>query len=183
MEREEKIELATNVIRDDGIIGYPTEGVWGLGCNPFSEKAVERLLRLKKRTRDKGLLLVASEIDQFFPFLEGLEQNKLAQLDKIWPGPVSFLVPDNGVAPEWIVGANETLGLRVSAHPEVKSLCDQVGPLVSTSANITGFPPVKSAEDFLISFEDEIDYVLEGRLGGLEKPTEIRHIITGEVFR
>ena len=104
-------------------------------------------------------------------------------MDRNWPGPITYLVPDNGSAPRWVVGEHKTLGLRVSDHPLIKTLCALTGPLVSTSANISGFPPIKSVNEIEEVFDQEIDYVLAGELGKLGKPTQIKNILTGEVLR
>ena len=174
---------AVKTIRGQGVIAYPTEGVWGLGCDPFSRKAVNKLLKIKKRSVDRGLLLVATYIGQFDPFLKGLKREYYEELDRNWPGPITYLVPDNGYAPRWIVGKHQTLGLRVSNHSLIKTLCALTGPLVSTSANISGFPPIESANEIGEMFDQEIDYVLAGELGKLGKPTQIKDILTGELLR
>ena len=177
------IEHAVKTVKSQGVIAYPTEGVWGLGCDPFSRSAVSKILDLKKRSVDRGLLLAATDIGQFEPFLEGLERKYHEELDRDWPGPITYLVPDNGSAPRWVVGKHKTLGLRVSDHSLIKTLCALTGPLVSTSANISGLPAIKSADEIEEVFDQEIDYVLDGELGNLGKPTQIKNILTGEVLR
>ena len=177
------IEHAVKTVKSQGVIAYPTEGVWGLGCDPFSRSAVSKILDLKKRSVDRGLLLVATDIGQFEPFLEGLERKYHEELDRDWPGPITYLVPDNGSAPRWVVGKHKTLGLRVSDHSLIKTLCALTGPLVSTSANISGLPAIKSADEIEEVFDQEIDYVLDGELGNLGKPTQIKNILTGEILR
>ena len=183
MKKSADLESAVKIIRTQGVIAYPTEGVWGLGCDPFSYIAVKKLLGLKKRSAAQGLLLVATHIGQFDPFLEGLERKYYDELDRTWPGPTTYLVPDNGFAPRWVVGEHQTLGLRISDHPVIKALCSLTGPLVSTSANISGSPPMQSAEEIKEVFCKEIDYVLFGELGKLGRPTEIKNIVTGEILR
>ena len=183
MGKSANLDSAVKIIKTQGVIAYPTEGVWGLGCDPFSYSAVEKLLNLKKRSVAQGLLLVATHIGQFDPFLKGLERKHYDELDRTWPGPITYLVPDNGFAPRWVVGEHQTLGLRISDHPVIKALCSLTGPLVSTSANITGSPPMKSAEEIKEVFSEEIDYVLFGELGKLGRPTEIKNIVTGEILR
>ena len=177
------LDHAAKTVQRQGVIAYPTEGVWGLGCDPFSRSAVERILSLKKRSVDQGLLLVATHIGQFDAFLEGLERKYYEELDRTWPGPTTYLVPDNGFAPRWVVGEHQTLGLRISDHPVIKALCSLTGPLISTSANISGSPPMKSAEEIKEVFSEGIDYVLLGELGNLGRPTEIKNILTGEILR
>jgi L-threonylcarbamoyladenylate synthase len=166
-----------------GVIAYPTEGVWGLGCLPVSEAAVMHVLDLKKRDWRQGLLLVASGMDQVAPYLEGLTDDEWHVLASAWPGPTTYLVPDNGLAPAWIVGNHDTLGLRVSQHPLVRQLCDWFGPLVSTSANISGHPSATSALEVRRYFGAGIDALVPGQLGGADGASRIVHLESGQVIR
>ncbi len=169
---------------NDGVIAYPTEGVWGLGCLPSSEIAVHRILALKQRQQEQGLILIAGEMGHFADYLEGLSNHKLAALRQTWPGPVTFLVPDNGSCPEWIKGSHSSVALRVSAHPVVQSLCKRVdGPIVSTSANRSGRAPAKSAAEVRSIFGNEIDCIVPGELSGADGPSEIRDLLSGEIIR
>ena len=111
------ITQATGVLNTGGVIAYPTEAVWGLGCDPFSEHAVSRLLAMKHRQLGMGLILIAADIKQLYPFLVGLSQSQLEQLENSWPGPQTWLVPNNFVAPPWVTGGRDTLALRVTDHP------------------------------------------------------------------
>ncbi len=127
------------------MIAYPTEGVWGLGCFPENVEAVARILELKQRSWEQGLILVAGHISQVDAYLGEITDQERAILDANWPGPVTFLVPDRRVAPEWIRGKFETVALRVSAHPIVQAICGELkGPIVSTSANPHGKKPAVS---------------------------------------
>ena len=121
MGKRADLDYAVKTIKRQGVIAYPTEGVWGLGCDPFSRSAVDKILSLKKRSVDQGLLLIATDISQFDPFLEGLERKYHEELNRNWPGPITFLVPDNGSAPRWVVGKHKTLGLRVSDHSLIRT--------------------------------------------------------------
>lgn len=175
---------ATAVLNGSGVVAYPTEAVWGLGCNPFSETAVERILAIKRRRRGMGLILIAADIEQLHPFLSGLSAKQVAVLDDSWPGPQTWLVPNNHVAPPWITGGRDTLALRVTDHPIATALCRAFGgPLVSTSANPHGFPPAKSLLKVNLYFRTKLDYLVPGLLGKSHKPTPIKHLITGEVLR
>jgi|TARA_B110000967_G_scaffold89841_1_gene92419 L-threonylcarbamoyladenylate synthase len=175
--------LISACLAGDGVIAYPTEGVWGLGCLPGSFEAVARILALKRRSRDQGLLLVAADISQFEDYLTGLEVDKRAELDNNWPGPVTYLVPDNGVAPRWVIGNNVTVGLRVSDHPVVRALCESTGPLVSTSANVTGHRAALTSLQVRQYFGEGVDHLVPGQLGNSIGPSVIKHLVTGEKIR
>lgn len=173
-----------SVLAEQGVVAYPTEGVWGLGCLPESEKAVHKLLKLKQRPVNKGLVLVAACIQQFSAYLEALDESSMSVLRQHWPGPVTFLVPHNGTAPPWIVGAHKTVALRVSAHPLVREICLAVNsPLVSTSANPANHPPARDVLQVRRYFGSELDAICPGNLGNAEGPSEIRDLHTSEIVR
>jgi L-threonylcarbamoyladenylate synthase len=175
--------LISAYLAGDGVIAYPTEGVWGLGCLPASAQAVSRILALKERSWEKGLLLVASDISQFEDYLVGLDNDKRCELENNWPGPTTYLLPDNGLAPRWVVGNNPTVGLRVSDHPVVRSLCESIGPLVSTSANVTGHPAALTSLRVRQYFGAGIDHLVPGQLGNSNGPSVIKHLGTGKQIR
>jgi L-threonylcarbamoyladenylate synthase len=180
----EHIAAAVAALRNSGLIAYPTEAVWGLGCDPLDEQAVRRLLALKQRDWRKGVILVAADMAQLAPYLRGLDAEKCAVLRNSWPGPNTWLVPDNGAAPSWITGGHSTLAVRVSAHPVVAALCRAYGgAIVSTSANTAGDLPARSAEDVTRYFGDGVDLIVQGAVGDAKNPTQIRNLMTGEICR
>ncbi|MBU0883320.1 MAG: L-threonylcarbamoyladenylate synthase [Gammaproteobacteria bacterium] len=178
-----QIQQAALVVRNGGVIAYPTEAVWGLGCDPWHAEAVERLLALKDRPVHKGLILVAGDIEQFNFLLEDLPEIWLARLAGSWPGPNTWLVPHQNRLPEWISGQHNSVALRVSDHPQVRALCRLTGPLVSTSANPAGRPSARSRLRVEQYFPGQLDAVLGGALGGRKNPSLIRDLITGDVIR
>ncbi|SDK23795.1 L-threonylcarbamoyladenylate synthase [Billgrantia gudaonensis] len=184
MSQASQIEHAVAALRRGGVIAYPTEAVWGLGCDPDDDAAVARLLRLKARDPAKGLILVAASIAQFAPWLERLPPALHAPLVASWPGPNTWLVPDNGRTHALVRGAHDSVALRVSDHPGVIALCEAFGgPIVSTSANRAGEAPVTSAAAVREAFGDALDAIVPGELGGLERPSTIRDLISGRVLR
>lgn len=184
MSQARQIEHAVAALRRGGVIAYPTEAVWGLGCDPDDDAALTRLLRLKRRDPAKGVILVAGRIEQFGEWLEGLPPELHAPLAASWPGPNTWLVPDNGRSRALVRGDHDRVALRVSAHPLVAALCDAFGgPIVSTSANIASEPPAMSADEVRAIFGDGLDAIVEGELGGLERPSTIRDLVSGRVLR
>lgn len=174
---------AVQALRAGGVIAYPTEAVWGLGCDPFDEQAVRRVLDLKQRSEAKGLIIIAADIAQIEPWLQELDAAQKAAVLNTWPGPYTWVVPAES-APSWLRGRHASLALRVSAHPGVQALCRAWGgPLVSTSANRSGQPPVRDALQLRRQFGDGLAYILPGRLGGDAKPSEIRDAVSGTVLR
>lgn len=179
------IKRAVDEMLSGGVIAYPTEAVWGLGCDPYNQEAVARLLRIKRRPEHKGLILIAASTDQVAPLLKGLSSEQLAQLDITWPGPNTWLLPDpQGLIPSWVKGQYSEVAVRVSAHPLVQQLCEAWGgPLISTSANPAAARPAGSALKVRAYFGCRIDYLLNGELGGLEKPSTIRSITSMSTIR
>lgn len=179
-----RIHLAVRALRAGGVIAYPTEGVWGLGCDPDNPEAVLRLLELKRRDMAKGLVLVAADIDQFAAHLAGLSNAQYQQLQASWPAALTWLVPSNGAAADWICGASHSVALRVSAHPVVSALSRAFdGPIVSTSANPSSRPAAMTPLGVRRYFGDRLEYILGGELGGRGAPTPIRDLVTGAFLR
>src|SRR6218665_1833473 len=178
-----RVKQVARVVRNGGVIAYPTEAVWGLGCDPWDAQAVERLLALKDRPVEKGVILVADSIHQFDFLLEDFPELWMDRLASTWPGPNTWLVPHQNLLPAWITGAHDTVALRVTDHPLVRELCAMTGPLVSTSANPAGRPPARNSLRIQQYFPDQLDAVLTGALGGRKNPSVIRDLATGNVLR
>lgn len=176
--------IAARSLLKGGVIAYPTEAVWGLGCDPWNELATLRLLAMKRRPVSKGLILVGSDISQFSWLLNELTAGQRAKLELTWPGPSTWLVPHQDEVPPWITGVHDTVALRVSAHPDVQSLCRAWGgPLVSTSANPGGAQPARSNFQCRRYFGEDLDYICPGQIGNSERPTTIRDLLSDEVVR
>lgn len=179
-----RLRLAVRRIQAGGIVAYPTEAVFGLGCDPFSEAAVRRLLALKRRPQAKGLILIAAEFSQIEPLLEPLAEITRERVLASWPGPHTWLLPARPWVPRWIRGRHRSLAVRVTAHPVAAALCRAWGgPLVSTSANLSRRPPARSVLDLGLQFGRRLDGLLPGPLGGLAGPTPIRDALSGATLR
>lgn len=178
-----RAQYVARVVREGGVVAYPTEAVWGLGCDPWNGEAVYRLLALKDRPVEKGLILVADSIRQFDFLLEDLPEAWQDRLASTWPGPNTWLVPHQNRLPEWITGQHDSVALRVSDHPLVRDLCALTGPLVSTSANPGGRPAARTRLRVERYFHDRLDAVLGGALGGRKNPSIIRDLVSGRVVR
>ena len=178
-----QLQQAAQKIRMGGVIAYPTEAVWGLGCNPWDRHAVERILQIKQRPIHKGLILVAANMSQLHSLLQDLPQQQLEQLHNSWPGPNTWLIPHHGKVPHWISGRHASVAVRVSAHPLVQALCQLTGPLVSTSANPTKRPAATSRLRVEQYFHGQLDAVLNAPLGARQQPSTIRDLASGQIFR
>ena len=172
-----QLRLAARVVLGGGIVAYPTEGVFGLGCDPLDAEAVFRLLALKERAVEKGLILIASDFEQLAGYLQPLGAAPRRRVLATWPGPVTWLLPARPETPWWLTGDHDTLAVRVTAHPLAAALCAAArGPVVSTSANPRGLPPARSALRVRRMFGKGVDYILHGATGGRKGPTQIRSL-------
>lgn len=179
------LKCATQALMRGGIIAYPTEAVWGLGCDPWNEQAVSKLLKIKQRPIHKGLILVASQWSQFEPLIDELSAPQIEQLKLSWPGTTTWLMPDpKGWVPQWIKGQHLSVALRVSAHPVVVALCDEFdAPVVSTSANLAGCEPARTQLEVAQAFSGQLDYVMSGKLGLCKQPSQVKDLVSGQVMR
>ena len=180
------LETAIAALRNRGVIAYPTEGVWGLGCDPSDEAATLRLLALKQREVGKGLILIASNVTQLAPFVDmaALDDAARDAVAASWPGPNTWIVPASPDAPAWITGDHDGIAVRVSAHPVVVALCDAFGgALVSTSANIATFPSPRARAELDPRIVSGVDAIAPGETGGLLQATPIRDARDGRSLR
>lgn len=178
------INRACRALAASGIVAYPTEGVWGLGCDPRDPLACARLLALKGRPAGKGLILIAADFGQLEPFLRYPSNTALKRAFATWPGPVTWLFPAAPAAPPWIAGAHDRIAVRVTAHPVAAALCSAYGgALVSTSANRAGQAPARTASEVRRRFGRAIDALVPGALGELDQPTPIRDVVSGHIIR
>jgi len=180
------LDVAVRALRRGGIIAYPTEAVYGLGCDPANEAAVARLLSIKRRSAGGGLVLVAADIAQLGEWLamDRLPRKVQQTIRDSWPGPCTWVMPASAAAPRAVCAGDGTLAVRVSAHPLVGALCTAfAGPLVSTSANRHGAEPLCSARSVSRLFGDTVDVVLDGALGDARSPCPIVDALSGRVIR
>lgn len=183
---EQAPDEVQEIIEQGGIVAYPTEAVYGLGCDPDNDEAITKLLALKKRPWQKGLILVASDYQQLLPYID---ESKLTneQLNRVfvkWPGPFTFIMPIKPGLSNLLCGSFNSLAVRVSSHSTIQTICQRLGkPLVSTSANHAGEPPAMSSEEIIAKFDGEIDALIVGSLGAERKPSTIVDAISGKVLR
>jgi L-threonylcarbamoyladenylate synthase len=178
-----KLDQAHALLNNGQIIAYPTEAVYGLGCNIFSRQAVLRILKLKQRQPTKGLIVLVHSYEALTPLITPLADADNKILQQHWPGPTTFLIPKSSFVPEWICGNNPCVAVRMSAHPVAKALC-RFGPIVSTSANISGHIPAKTAKEVRLQFSQQPPIaIVEGNLGEQNRPSQIIDLKTMKALR
>jgi len=173
---------ATDVLLRGGVIAYPTEGVFGLGCLPDDERALRRLLNIKRRDAGKGLILIAADASQLDGWIELPEGTSLPEPDPA--RPISWIVPPGPHVTALLRGDHENLAVRITTNPVAKMLCEAANsPLVSTSANLSGKPTARNHFVLQRQFADVVDYVVPGDCGPASGPSEIRDFASGKVLR
>jgi L-threonylcarbamoyladenylate synthase len=176
--RQVKAHLAAG-----GIIAYATESCYGFGCDPFDFKAVRRLLQLKRRPQQKGLILIGANWRQLQPLMLSLPVELRMRAQAKWPGAHTWLMPVRTSVPRWLKGRHERIALRIPAHAGARSLCTQTNlQLVSTSANRSGSVSTISYRECIRKFGKSA-LVLPGRVGRQKRPSTIEDLLTGLVTR
>lgn len=176
--------MAAKHIACGQLIAYPTEAVYGIGCDPKNLSALNSLLNLKTRDESKGFILIAADIAQLEPFIQPPTETELKQLNVHWPGPVTFVVRAKPDLPNLLTGGRDTLAVRVSSHPVVTELCTACGQaLISTSANLSGKPALTDASSVLAELGHALAGVVDGSLGKLRSATPIYSLVSGKQLR
>ena len=177
------IEALRTHLKRGGVIAYPTESCYGLGCDPRNVRALKRLIRLKGRSAAKGLLLIADHFKRLQAFVRPLNADDLARMRRSWPGPVSWVVPASAACPPLLNGGRATIAIRVTAHPIAARLCRSLGmALVSTSANKSGKKPAQTAAECRRLFGARMR-VIDGRIGQRRRPSTLIDLATGTILR
>lgn len=180
-----QLKRAVDALRAGGVIAYPTEGVYGLGCEPWNERAALRLMALKGRSLTKGLILMAARYEHLRAFIEEPDAEVMARVHATWPGPTTWVLPARRGTPRWLTGRHDAIAVRVTAHPQAAALCACYGgALISTSANPAGAVPARRALAVRRYFGARLDFILHGSVTAPQAgPTEIRDALTGRVLR
>jgi L-threonylcarbamoyladenylate synthase len=178
------VARAARIVRRGGVIAYPTEAVFGLGCLPHDRRAVTRILALKRRSWRKGLIVIGADLKQLERYVILPPEPRRSEVLATWPGPHTWVLDARPDAPRWITGGRRSVAVRVTAHPLAADLCRSVGEaLVSTSANVSRRPPHRRLLPLRRDLGCRLDYVLAGPLGGLAAPTAIRDGRSGRTLR
>lgn len=180
---ELQLRHAARVIRGGGIVAYPTEAVFGLGCDPLNAMAVAGILAIKRRDPAKGLIVIAADVTQLDDLITFPGEASRRAVFDTWPGPVTWVLPAKPQTPVWLTGRHPGLAVRVTAHPLAAALCRLAGPIVSTSANRGGHPPCRDMLAVRRTLGASIDFLLPGTVGTAAGPSEIRDVATGRVIR
>jgi len=179
-----RLRRARDLLRSGGVLAYPTEGVFGVGCDPGNQRALERVVALKGRPRAKGLILIAASEEQFFRHALPLPPEILARIRVTLAGPVTWVVPARDTVSSLVTGGRPTLAARITTHPQAQALCLVFGgALVSTSANLSGRPPARTALAVRKALGERVDAVFPGCVGSARGPSIICDALSGTILR
>lgn len=185
-ETEHPFSKARDALSQHGVIAYPTEGVFGLGCLPYDEVAVRKLLALKERDMEKGLILIAANYSQLLDYVDDTKigQDMRFKVLSHWPGHTTLILPARPEVPRFLRGAFDTIAVRVTEFEPVRELCKALGTaLVSTSANRSGEPALLSAEAVRKAFGGDVNWIMDAPVGQANGPSRILNPLTGEDIR
>jgi len=180
------IEEAAQTFAQGGIIAYPTEAVFGLGCDPDNNSAIERLLSLKQRSVDKGFILLASDYSQLQPYIDesAISEQQKVQILSRWPGAITQVLPINKNISPLLSGVYKTIAVRITQHPDVITLCRKTGKaIISTSANLSGQPAATTWQSVIQQFPTQLDYLIKTATLGNKNPSIIIDGISSKVLR
>ena len=176
------VSHAADVLLRGGVIAYPTEGVFGLGCLPDDQSAIQHLLDIKRRDAAKGLILIAANAGQLEGWISLPEGAALPDPDPAHP--VTWIVPPGPRVTPLLRGTHTNLAVRITTNPTAVALCLAAdSPLVSTSANLSGKPTARNRNILQRQFGSVVDYVVPGDCGPASGPSEIRDFKTGDILR
>ena len=183
------LQLAVETLRKGDVLAYPTEAVWGLGCDPYQEQAFNKILKLKQRPIEKGVILLSENIERIEDLLAPLDQHIRKQIIESWQPlkaqqrATTWLLPVSDAIPKWIYGQHDRVAIRVTQHPLCQQLCKAADHLiVSTSANPAGLSPAISSIEVEQYFHNQVT-ILNGSLGESPEPSRILDAVTGQIIR
>ena len=172
-----------HALSQGAVFGYPTDTIWGFGCHPLFASSVARILQIKNRSPDKGLILLSSSLEYCLTYV-GLDSEQLEPVHRATDHPTTWLVPASGECPAWIRGNYPTVAIRITNHPLLEFLCERLqAPVVSTSANRSGKSPVRNAVQMRKQFGDELDFIVSGFATGSNRPSEIKSLLGKTTIR
>jgi L-threonylcarbamoyladenylate synthase len=176
------LQKAARILNEGGVVAYPTEGVFGLGCLPQAGDAARRILDIKRRDPSLGLILIASEVSQLetYAVIPPGEPDLAGSIEQ----PVTWVLSAKPATPSWVRGKHAGVAVRICAHPVAAALCDAVASaLISTSANVAGQPPPRNSMVLRRRFGRLVDYIVPGDCGPAAGASEIRDFASGRVLR
>ena len=180
---QDDLYRAAKILKEGGVIAHATEGVWGLACDPWNEITVNRILEIKQRSIDQGLIVIGSDPLMFQAEMDSLPPMTRDEVLASWPGHVTWVLPTCRF-PHWVTGNRASIAARVPDHEQSRKLAKLVGrPIVSTSANVSGAEPATTMKRVVQEFASKVDFVVAGKIGSVVGPSRILDAVTANSIR
>jgi len=161
---EKEIQKISAILNNNGIIAFPTDTVWGIGCLAESSEAIEKIYSIKSREKHKPLIILGSRQESLLPYIETLPEKGRELIERYFPGALTLVLKKSAKTPDYITSGYDTVGIRIPDNPvflEVLERATDGHILATTSANISGEGAVSSREEVIKSIGDQVDYVLD----------------------
>ena len=159
----QNINQAADIIKNGGLIAYPTETVYGLGADPYNAEAIQKIFTAKGRVEDKGIILLIRGVDDLSRLVRAVSPTAQMLIEAFWPGPLTLVFRANPDLSPALLGGRDTIALRHSSSPIATQLLTALGgPLTSTSANRSTEPPARSASEVQNALGEYLDLILDG---------------------
>lgn len=180
---ELKIKIK-NILDNDGVIAFVTDTVWGLGCLPASQKAVEKIYKIKKREAQKPLILMSNDVENLKPYIKEIPQSANSLIEKHFPGALTLVLKKSENAADYMTSGFDTVGIRVPNNGVFKEICEAVTGhvLATTSANLSHEPSAKTYQQAVENMGKKVDLIVEDfgqTCAGLESTVAL--VLTDEV--
>ena len=159
-------------IKRGGLVVYPTETLYGLGGDPFNGTVIDKVFRIKHRPRDMGLAVATASIDDF-EIVSDVPEWVWDTLERMEAVSVAFLLPRLPEVPKALTGGRDTIVVRVVHHPLAIAMCEEAGPIISTSANIHGKEPPRTMEEARAQLGGDVDYYIDYGEAPVQAPSTI----------
>ena len=157
------LKSASEVIKNGGLVVFPTETVYGIGANGLDKNAVKKIFIAKKRKQDNPLILHISNLDMLKQITTKINKIEQKLISSFWPGPFTLILPRNTNVPDIVTGGLDTVGIRMPSGKIAKNLIEYSGvPIAAPSANISGKPSGTNLDDILDELKNKVDYIIDG---------------------
>jgi len=175
-----QVSQAGIILKNGGVIAYSTETVLGLGCDPNNQEAVNRILWLKNRAIENGLIMLVNSIESLQQYTTSLSAEQIALITSA--KNTTWLIPANNHVPAWMLGKHKKLAVRITQHTTANPLSAATHGIVSTSANVSSYKILANQNELRDWFGPHVDYIIVGDKGS-DAPSEIKDLITGDKLR
>ena len=174
----EELKEPAKVIRNGGIVIFPTETVYGIGTNGFDEKSIKKIYELKRRDSNKPISLLVSNIEMVEMVAKDISDLEYKLMRKFWPGPFTIILKKKSIVPDILTSNGDTVGVRMPSGEIAKKLIEYAEvPIAAPSANISGKPSGTDINDIMKDFEGKVDCIIDNGISELGVASTIVKVV------